>query len=321
MPLTTNPPTNAPRASLLSVPERTPLRLSHVRLIVGDVPRGKGQGPLSIDEWGFRQLLRELGFAAGLDRRPVLSAAEVDAVNQRISTSRKALDVRLDGGSDPREDCVIHAFSHPESRSLLVGELVPCLAAVARYFRLRMTLLRCEVTPSSTHVAFIGRDGIDVGSSDRPDLLHPGVHLRSSGRAGEHLDMDDFWHRATCTNGLAFPWRRVVLRRSGHPDALSAQLVTGLGNWHERLDRQLAAIHAARHHSLSDPAGAVARVLGGSGLPVALHEEARTCALRQRPWTAFSTAQAITFAAHARNDDPERRLLMERRATRLIPLK
>lgn len=62
------------------------------------------------------------------------------------------------------------------------------------------------------------------------------------------------------------------------------------------------------------PDTAVATVLEAATIPRVLVTEAQTTALKDGDFTRYGVVQAITYVAHAKNQDPELRFAMERAA-------
>ena len=173
------------------------------------------------------------------------------------------------------------------------------------------------LTDSTTHYTAAHVEGFDLDG--RGDVLHPGWHLRNSEVGAAALSLDDHWLRLVCANGLMVRvgGKRSLYRthRAIEDDQLAAALVIAVGRLPERWHLSFEWMRSAKAIAVPHPDDAVEAILGDSvEVPKALVEEAQRVALRGDDRTRFGVVQAITYAAHSMNKNPDVRFAMERLA-------
>ncbi len=172
-----------------------------------------------------------------------------------------------------------------------------------------------QFTDTTTHYTAAHAEAFDLDG----DRLHPGFHLRNSEVGASALSLDDHWLRLVCTNGLTVRvgGKRSFYRthRSIEDDQLAAALVIAVGRLPERWQTSFAWMQAAKSMTVPHPDDAIAAILGDSAeVPKGMLEEAQRAVLRVGDFTRFGIVQAVTYAAHAANQNPDIRFAMERLA-------
>lgn len=268
-----------------------------------------------MNEWARSQLASKLGIRWGKWFATATPAERAEEVTRRLQRTPGELKIRAWRDDSGTADGVARAFLAPSFTPIDDVRLFDQMHTMVRGVVAEYRFTRVEMTEGTSHYTAVHRDPCDL----RGDVLHPGWHLRNSEVGGSALTLDDFWLRLVCTNGLMVQsgGKRALYRthRAIDDDQLAAALTIALGRLPSRNASTLALMSAAMDVAVPHPDAAVEAILGESAdVPKALVEAAQRVVLRDGDRSRFGVVQAITYVAHAENDDPDVRFAMERLA-------
>ena len=193
--------------------------------------------------------------------------------------------------------------------SLRMKEL---LGWLERQLDSNITLVRADQSTQVETTGVVLASERDVGSTERPDQMSPGIVIVLNRARDDEVTFGDLWTRPSCGNQIVFMPREEIPRTEGVAMQLAHHLVPRNQRWAPQEDW----LRQAKGRNVADPRDVIEEVL--KGLPETLITEAIKAACRISDWSYFAAAQAITFAAHAHNDDPLCRLTAEHRAGNLL---
>jgi hypothetical protein len=275
---------------------------------------GPGLTESRLNEYARRQLASLLGIRWSRWFEAATAGERAEEVTRRLG--------RMPGERKIRRMCDETGTAAGVVRALLAPAFTPIddvrifdrLAAAGAGLTSEYRFSRVDVTDATTHYAAVHAQPVVINA----DTLHPGWHLRNSEVGGGPLTLDDYWLRIVCTNGLMIPvaGKHLLYRthRQVDDDQLTAMLVVALSRLpaHWIITQGLMAV--AHAMTVERPDEEVAEALEGAAIPRELVTEAQTIALRDGPRTRFGVMQAITYVAHAVNQDPEIRYRLEAKA-------
>lgn len=242
-------------------------------------------------------------------------AERAEEVNRRFQRTPGEKKIRAWKDWDGKAQGIARAFLAPTFTPIDDARLFSTMATMMRGLVDEYRFTRVEFTDTTTHYSAVHTEPFDLDG----EALYPGFHLRNSEVGASALSLDDMWLRLVCLNGLMVRvgGKRALYRthRAIEDDQLAAALVIAVGRLPERWTTSFTWMQSARKTPVPHPDDAIAAILGDSAdVPKAMLEEAQRVVLRDGDLTRFGVVQAITFVAHANNQDPDVRFAMERLA-------
>mgnify|MGYP001244610477 CR=1 FL=1 len=298
--------------------EMLPDQVAHVADLrmtpTGHIALPTGQ-TFQMNGWARKQLSAMLGLRWDTWFKSASGEERAEEVNRRFSRIPGEKKIRAWKDPDHAAHGVIRAFLAPSFTPIDDARIFERMHAMLRGMLDEFCFTAVRHTDSTTHYTAVHVEPYDLDG----DVLHPGWHLRNSEVGASALSLDDHWLRLVCTNGLMVRVgnKRALYRthRAIDDDQLAAALVIAVGRLPERWAVAFTWMEAARHIAVPHPDDAVAAILGDSAeVPKALVEESQRLVLRDGDSTRFGVVQAITYVAHASNQDPDVRFAMERLA-------
>ncbi len=273
-------------------------------------------GPhLRLNPWAQAQLATLLGLRWNRWFGSATPDERAEEVNRRFSRTPGEKKIRAWKDRDGEADGIARAFLAPSYTPIDDARIFARMSTMMRGLLDEYRFTSVVLSDSTTHYTAVHTEAFDLEG----DRMHPGFLLRNSEVGAAALTLDDHWLRLVCTNGLMVRvgGKRSLYRthRTIDDDQLAAALVIAVGRLPERWHTTFAWMQSAKKITVPHPDDAVAAILGDSTeVPKALLEEAQRFVLRDGDSTRFGVVQAITYAAHATNKDPDVRFAMERLA-------